>query len=107
MRNRRCTLTVLTTGVLLSACGPQDPSSLRDGNDLYDYYCAACHRKNDLGARLENLPLSERKLRPHEIMLMLRHGYEFEHPAVYLPQLTPEQADAIAQYAYSLPNHDN
>jgi len=77
---------------------------MKTGDELYDYYCRSCHAEQNLGGRLEKLPESRRILKPYELVLMMRHRYETPtpHPDIRLPQLSPEQADAIAQYAYAL-----
>lgn len=86
----------------LAACSPQDPTRLKGGDELYDYYCRSCHQDTAVGAYLEQAVRAPEGLRPHEIVLMIRHGYRFDHPPVHLPQLTPEQADAIARYVQTL-----
>lgn len=86
----------------LSACGPQDPRQLKRGDELYDYYCRECHRHSTVGARLEGIPPGVQGPQAHELVLMIRHGHALDHPPVHLPQLTPEQADAIAGYIETL-----
>lgn len=90
----------------LSACGPQDPLQLERGDELYDYYCLECHRQSTAGARLEGIPPGVQGPQAHELVLMIRHGHALDHPPVHLPQLTSEQADAIAAYIETLRHQD-
>ncbi|SEG61455.1 Cytochrome C oxidase, cbb3-type, subunit III [Marinobacterium lutimaris] len=87
----------------MSGCSSKDPDRLSKGDDLYDYYCAACHEENNLGRYLEQVPLHQRQMQAYEIVLMLKQGYSGAHPEFSLPQLSDEQADAVARFAYSLP----
>ncbi|GGC08448.1 hypothetical protein GCM10011352_38460 [Marinobacterium zhoushanense] len=102
-------LGVLTSCLLLVACGPKDPARMKTGEELYDYYCRSCHSESNLGPRLERVPAGSKQLKPHELVLMMRHDYTrpSQHPDIRLPQLSPEQADAVAQYAYMLHNQGN
>ncbi|MBV1788772.1 cytochrome c [Marinobacterium sp. D7] len=102
-------LGIITTCLLLAACGPKDPARMKSGEELYDYYCRSCHVERNLGARLERLPSDRAQLKPHELVLMIRHDYTqpSRHPDIRLPQLSPEQADAVAQYAYKLRHQGN
>lgn len=102
-------LSTLTTCLLLAACGPRDPARMKSGEELYDYYCRSCHAEHNLGPQLELLPSDRAQLKPHELVLMMLHDYTrpSQHPDIRLPQLSPEQADAVAQYAYSLSHQGN
>ncbi len=92
---------------LLSACSSDDPSRLSKGDELYEYYCAACHEDRGLGRYLEKVPLNSRNMKAYEIVLMLKQDYSGKHPPFSLPQLTDKQADAVAAFAYSLPGSAN
>lgn len=102
-------LTALIACLFLTACGPKDPTKMKTGKELYDYYCRSCHEEKQLGGYLEKLPAAHKTLKPYELVLMMRHNYEnpSKHPSIRLPQLTPEQADVLAQYAYGISNQGN
>lgn len=88
---------------ILTACSGDDPARLTKGDELYDYYCAACHEERGLGRHLEKLPLNLRNMKAYEIVLMLKQHYSSKHPAFSLPQLSDAQAAAFARFTYSLP----
>ena len=94
---------LLSSLFALAACDSDDPARLTQGDKLYDYYCAACHEERGLGRYLEKVPFNQRRMQEYEIVLMLKQDYSGEHPAFSLPQLSGAQADAIADFTYSLP----
>lgn len=96
-------LALISSLLILAACDSDDPAHLSQGDELYEYYCAACHEERGLGRYLEKLPLNQRKMQEYEIVLMLTQDYSGEHPTFSLPQLSSSQADAIAGYTYALP----
>lgn len=85
--------------LLLTACGETPPERMKQGDKLYAYYCQNCHQKAGLGPFLEQVPLTERSLQRHEIVLMIKHGYDQGH--THMPtfsQLSDLQADALAEF---------
>ncbi|MBP0048170.1 cytochrome c [Marinobacterium sp. AK62] len=102
-RMRHCLplLTALMLTSLLAGCGETPPERLKAGDALYDYYCIDCHTKKGLGPFLENHPAGKDALAPYEIVLMVKHGYDLGHTGMpSFPQLSDEQADAVAQFIY-------
>ncbi|MBR9829206.1 MAG: cytochrome c [Oceanospirillales bacterium] len=92
-------LLLAATGLSLSACSEPSPEQLSRGDELYAYYCQNCHQQQGLGPLLEQLPLTPRSLKRHEIILMIKHGYSQGHGSMpVFPQLSDTQADAIAHY---------
>ncbi|MBS98169.1 MAG: hypothetical protein CMI01_05780 [Oceanospirillaceae bacterium] len=94
-------LLLTSLAALTAACSQPDPARLKTGDELYDYYCRSCHQENGLGEYLENLTHPV-QVQHHELVLIIRSGYRFEHPPLHLPQLSPEQADAVVKYAMAL-----
>lgn len=90
---------VLITPLLLTACGDPPPERMKQGDQLYAYYCQNCHQQTGLGPFLGQVPLTERSLQRHEIVLMIKHGYDQGHK--HMPtfsQLSDLQADALAAF---------
>jgi len=90
---------VLITSLLLTGCGDPPPERMKKGDQLYSYYCLNCHEQSGLGPFLQQLPLRERSLQRHEIVLMIKHGYDQGH--THMPtfrQLSDQQADALAAF---------
>jgi len=90
---------VLITPLLLTACSDPPPERMKQGDQLYAYYCQNCHQQTGLGPFLEQVPLTERSLQRHEIVLMIKHGYDQGHK--HMPtfsQLSDLQADALAAF---------
>src|SRR5690554_449777 len=85
--------------LLLIGCGDPPPERMKKGDQLYGYYCRKCHETTGLGPFLEQVPLTERSMQQHEIVLMIKHGYDQGH--AHMPtfkQLSDQQADALAQF---------
>lgn len=90
---------VLIPPLLLTACGDPPPERMKQGDKLYAYYCQNCHQQAGLGPFLEQVPFTERSLQRHEIVLMIKHGYDQGH--THMPtfsQLSDQQADALAAF---------
>ncbi|WP_372834749.1 cytochrome c [Pontibacterium sp.] len=75
-----------------------DPTRLKDGKSLYDYYCISCHQNQGLGPYLENLPITDKSLKDYEIMLVIKYGYNSEHSMPTFDNLSADQAEAVASY---------
>ncbi|GAA0695973.1 hypothetical protein GCM10009104_24840 [Marinobacterium maritimum] len=92
-------LLLTLTGLGLSGCGETPPERLKEGDELYAYYCRNCHEQKGMGPYLEQLPLTATSLKQHEVVLMIKHGYPQGHRSMpVFPQLSHEQADALALY---------
>jgi mono/diheme cytochrome c family protein len=90
---------LLLAPLLLTGCGDPPPGQMKQGDELYTYYCQNCHQQSGLGPFLERLPPTEPPLQRHEIVLMIKHGYE--QRKTHMPtfsQLSDQQADALAAF---------
>lgn len=92
-------LAFLATAILLSGCWEQDPNTLRKGDDLYAYYCEACHVESGVGAELAKRS-SNTPLKSHEVLLLMTYGNSkiAAHRTPMFAHLTEQQTDAIAEY---------
>jgi len=95
-----CYLLLLCTAI--SGCTEEDPLKLKQGDQLYSYYCMQCHIKNGVGAMYEHLPQNRKKMASYEIVLMIKHGYSMGHQMPVFSQLSDEQADAIAEFVVKI-----
>lgn len=94
---------VMLSMLLLSGCDREiNPSRLKNGDELYTYYCEGCHKARGLGPLLENIPVTEQSLKDYEIVLVIKYGYNDNHSMPTFAELSPEQADAIASYIVSV-----
>lgn len=93
---------LLLSSIFLSGCAEESPLKLKQGDQLYSYYCMQCHIKNGVGAMYEHLPESRKKMASYEIVLMIKHGYSMGHTMPVFDQLSDEQADAIAEYVVEI-----
>lgn len=92
-------LMLAMAGFGLNGCSESSPEKMKDGDELYTYYCRSCHEQTGLGPFLEHLPLNTASLKQHEVVLMVKHGYPQGHRDMpVFPQLSSEQADAVASY---------
>ncbi|WP_293264555.1 cytochrome c [Neptunomonas sp.] len=89
---------LLIVFITLSGCTEENPLKLKQGDQLYNYYCKQCHIKSGVGAQYEHLPKDRKKMADYEIILMIKHGYSMGHQMPVFTQLSDEQADAIAEY---------
>ncbi|SIS45349.1 c-type cytochrome [Neptunomonas antarctica] len=96
-----CLLLFIST-IIATGCSEKNPLKLEEGNELYSYYCMQCHIKNGVGAMYEYLPPDRQKLASHEIVLMIKYGYDMGHNMPMFDQLSAEQADAIAEYVVAI-----
>ena len=93
-------LTLVLISLLLTACEGETPASkMTSGDQLYAYYCKECHTYRGLGDQLQNLPAGVSQLQVHDVVLIIKHGYQFGHPMGHFPDLTNEQANTVARYA--------
>jgi mono/diheme cytochrome c family protein len=86
---------LLLAPLLLTGCGDPPPGQMKQGDELYTYYCQNCHQQSGLGPFLERLPPTEPPLQRHEIVLMI------EQRKTHMPtfsQLSDQQADALAAF---------
>lgn len=94
---------LLLTLLLLSGCDREpSPAKMTRGDQLYAYYCQECHTYRGLGAELQNLPAGVSQLQVHDVVLIIKHGYQFGHPMGHFPNLSNEQAVTVAEYAVEL-----
>lgn len=92
--------------LFLTACEREvPPSKMTSGDQLYAYYCQECHTYRGLGAELQNLPAGVSQLQVHDVVLIIKHGYQFGHPMGHFPDLSNEQANTVATYAVDLRRH--
>lgn len=93
---------LLLSSLILSGCAEENPLQLKQGDQLYSYYCMQCHIKNGVGAMYEYLPENRKKMTSYEIVLMIKHGYSMGHQMPVFTQLSDKQADAIAKYVVKI-----
>ncbi|WP_417583482.1 c-type cytochrome [Nitrincola sp.] len=96
-------LALLLGMLFLTACDAEvPPAKMTSGDQLYAYYCKECHTYQGLGAELQNLPAGVSQLQVHDVVLIIKHGYQFGHPMGHFPDLSNEQANTVARYAVDL-----
>lgn len=86
----------------LIGCGEKDPRRMKSGEELYNYYCAQCHKEMGLGAYFELFPQSRRPIQAYEVVLMIKYGYSQGHSMPLYDQLNDKQADTVAEYSVML-----
>lgn len=97
MRFAPLPLLLLLLSLLLGGCGEKPASELRAGDELYRYYCDACHARDAEPGPIE---LRDRGLQHHELVLMVRYGNGRHRPV--FRQLSPQQADTLASYTLKI-----
>ncbi|QEW05436.1 c-type cytochrome [Nitrincola iocasae] len=96
-------LPLLLFMLFLTACDADiPPAKMTSGEQLYGYYCRECHTYRGLGDELQNLPVGISQLQVHDVVLIIKHGYQFGHPMGHFPDLSDEQANTVARYAVDL-----
>ncbi|WP_160142042.1 c-type cytochrome [Nitrincola tapanii] len=99
----RSILMLLILSGLLSACSREpSPEKMQRGDQLYGYYCRECHLHRGIGAEFEHLPVGVSQLQVHDLVLIIKHGYQLGHPMGHFPNLSHEQALTVAEYAVAL-----
>jgi mono/diheme cytochrome c family protein len=99
---RHLSLVAMSIGMLSGCSDSDNPAKMTQGVDLYAYYCKECHTYRGLGPELQNLPPGVNQLQEHDVILIIKHGYQFGHPMGHFPDLTEHQARAVAEYAVAL-----
>lgn len=87
---------------LLAACEPPENAT---GKQLFEHYCATCHKDSGKGKFLKGIPSNlHTDLSTAQIVVLIKHGKrEFKDMPAF-QDLTQEQAVAIADYLkYELP----
>jgi mono/diheme cytochrome c family protein len=102
IRSKTLCLLLFFSTLITTGCSEKNPLQLEKGDELYSYYCMQCHIKNGVGAMYENLPPDRKKLASHEIVLMIKYGYDMGHNMPTFDQLSAEQADVLADYVVAI-----
>ena len=96
-------LPLLLFATLLSGCFNNEPADSLDGEELYSYYCAQCHKKDGSGDKLAGFPANKRtQLLEEQVVLLIRKGDPARPAMPTFPQLSEQQASAVVDYLFSL-----
>ncbi|MBV1787993.1 cytochrome c [Marinobacterium sp. D7] len=96
---RLVALPLITLAV--SACdGQQEPgSNSTNGMELFNYYCAGCHKESGNGSFLEGIPANRTtKMTEAQVTQLILHGKTQMPDMPSFSQLSEQQARNIAQY---------
>jgi mono/diheme cytochrome c family protein len=93
----------LSALVALSGCQQKAPDP-KTGQELYDYYCKACHAQNpSVGAYLEKLPKDKKRMASYQVLMMLQYQDQPPHPPISLTHLREDKANRLAEFVVRLP----
>ncbi|MFC3149961.1 c-type cytochrome [Litoribrevibacter euphylliae] len=94
-------LLLFTLSLLLSGCG--QTSDEMSGKELYEKYCAKCHKSTGKGNFLLGVPANKgTKLSYWEIKIKITKGSGKHSKMPKFPHLTDTQAGLIADYLLSM-----
>lgn len=92
---------LMLISLAVSACdGKQEPgSNSTNGMELFNYYCAGCHKESGNGSFLEGIPANRTtKLTEAQVTQLIRHGKAQMPDMPSFAHLSEQQARNIAQY---------
>jgi nitrate reductase cytochrome c-type subunit len=96
-------LAVTSLALMISGCGPKAPNP-KTGQELYDYYCKACHAQNpNVGSYLQNLPSDKKRMASYQVLMMLQYQDQPPHPPINLSGLREDKANRLAEFVVRLP----
>lgn len=97
----------VSSALMLSACGDHNvatPEELTAGQEIYEYHCATCHKKNGVGNfRLGAPDIRNTKLSKKQIVAKVQgHMANEETRMPAMDKLTKDNLKKIASYVKSL-----
>lgn len=83
----------------LFGCSSEPDSANLDGKELYNYYCAACHKESGEGSFLKGVPANNQtQLSESQIAQLILQGHPELPDMPTFSHLSQDQAKAIAAY---------
>lgn len=90
-------LPLIVTGVV--GCDHEPKANNTDGKELYEYYCAGCHKENGEGSFLEGIPANRTtRLTEAQITELILYGKSQMADMPSFELLSEQQAGNIAEY---------
>lgn len=94
---------VLVVAVLLTGCFKQAPDETASGEELFNYYCAGCHKESGQGKFLKGIPANRlTRLNRAQVIELVRFGMETKPAMPPIKSLSYLQAKSITNHLWML-----
>ncbi|MBR9885665.1 MAG: cytochrome c [Oceanospirillales bacterium] len=92
-------LALSLTMLLMSGCESKPDANAVDGETLFNYYCAGCHKESGKGSFLEGIPANRATtMSESEVTRLIMHGKANMQNMPSFSHLSEQQARNIAQH---------